>query len=79
MRNGILHPEDVVFIPSLQVARLIVFNKLLGIGTLIVVFSYFVSFFKPTDDSLDSLTVKAISLIHILVDGAVSIFHQLGV
>ena len=78
VRNGVLHPCDVVFVPGLQVARGIIVDELLRVVALAIVLRHLVGLLQPADDGLDGLAVQAVGLVDVLIDLAVFL-HQLGV
>ena len=78
MRDGVLHPSDVVLVPSLQVTRGVVVDEFLRVVALDIVLRHLVGLLEPADDGLDSLAVQAVGLIHILINLTVFL-HQFGV
>ena len=78
MRKGILHPRDVVFVPSLQVTRGVIVDEFLRVAALAVVLRHLVGLPQPADDGLDGLAIQTVSLIHVFIKFAV-LFHQFGV
>ena len=57
MGEGILHPSDVVFVPSLQVARGVIVDKFLSIIALTFVLSHLHGLFQPADDGFDGIPI----------------------
>ena len=68
MRGIVLHPSDVIGVPSLEVASLIIFDKFLSIITLGIVFGHLVGLFEPTDDGFDGLAIKSVGTVHLFIN-----------
>ena len=78
VRDGVLHPSDVVFVPGLQVARGVIVDELLRVVALAVVLRHLVGLLQPTNDGLDGLAIQTVSLVNIFINLAI-FFHQLGI